>query len=127
MITFHLVLLYAVNIDRPRTLYVCVSGLESALEVAVVCNSNWWHHSQNRSVTMFKLPKNKPEDEDFIKSAHNDPSWPHDLDKPCDWSKVSPWQKTWFKIGIFWVFAFCGAFILLIEFINAGEGTDEPS
>lgn len=76
--------------------------------------------------------QNKPEDEDFIKRAHNDPKWPADLDKPADWSRVSFWQKTWFKIGgvvksILWVIAFCGIFIALIEFIDAGEGMDEPS
>lgn len=76
--------------------------------------------------------KNKPEDEDFIKRAHEDPNWPEDLDKPCDWSKVSLWRKIWFKIGdavkgIFWVLFFCGLSIAFIEFLDAGEGMDEPS
>jgi hypothetical protein len=76
--------------------------------------------------------KNNPEDEDFIKRAHEDPNWPGDIDKPCDWNKVSLWQKIWFKIGgavkgIFWLLVFCGLFIALIEFIDAGDGMDEPS
>lgn len=75
--------------------------------------------------------KNNPKDEDFIKRAHENPSWPNDIDKPCDWSKVSSWRKTWFRIGgavkaIFWVLVFSGLFIALIELIDAGEGMDEP-
>lgn len=48
---------------------------------------------------MFKLPKNDPRDVEFIKKAHQDPNWPEDLDKPCDWDKVSLWGKIWHRIG----------------------------
>lgn len=48
---------------------------------------------------MFKLPKNKPEDVEFIKKAHEDPNWPEDLDKPEDWDKVSLPRKIWFVVG----------------------------
>lgn len=80
---------------------------------------------------MLKLPKNNPDDEEFIKRANEDPNWPKDLDKPADWSTVSVLQKIWFSIegavkGALWVLAFCGIFIALIEFIDAGEGMDEP-
>lgn len=76
--------------------------------------------------------KNRPEDEDFIKRANQDPNWPDDIDKPCDWNKVSVWQKFWFKYGdllsgLFWLFVFCGLFIALIEFIDAGDSMDDPS
>jgi hypothetical protein len=80
---------------------------------------------------MFKLPKNDPRDEEFIKRAHEDPNWPEGLDKPCDWDTVPLWRKVWFRIktpvlAIAWVLFFCGLFIALIEFIDAGEGMDEP-
>lgn len=48
---------------------------------------------------MLKLPKNNPDDEEFIKNSHQDPAWPNNLDKPCDWDKVSLWRKIWFRIG----------------------------
>lgn len=48
---------------------------------------------------MFKLPKNDPRDVEFIKKAHQDPNWPEDLDKPCDWDNVSLWRKVWFRVG----------------------------
>lgn len=80
---------------------------------------------------MFKLPKNDPRDVDFIKKAHQDPNWPADLDKPEDWDNVPLWRKIWFRIktpviATFWLLVLCGLFIAIIEFIDAGEGMDEP-
>lgn len=43
--------------------------------------------------------KNNPEDEEFIKRAHNDPNWPKDVDKPFDWSQASWLFKFWHRWG----------------------------
>lgn len=81
---------------------------------------------------MLKLPKNNPEDEEFIKRANEDPNWPDDLDKPCDWSKIPLWRKIWFVIGdgvkaIASLIVLSALCIALYEFLGGGsESFDEP-
>jgi hypothetical protein len=77
---------------------------------------------------MFKLPKNDPQDVEFIKKAHQDPNWPEDLDKPCDWDEVSLFGKIWFRIGntVKTIFAFvCFIAFWLIFALIFGSHSDE--